>query len=149
MNHESSECFDQADRWWGTALWQPAFSCRVRYAIQVSEYFFDHTRIFNAGDDFDGAATFWARFNVDVEHPFEPLCPGHGCQALRRRWIWCLFKCLNLSTLAPPGRCDQRPVLAIRCEHTRDGFAPLLLIRAFGIFGNLDQRVNGLMPTAS
>jgi hypothetical protein len=65
------------------------------------------------------------------------LCPGHGCPALRRRWIWCLFKCLNLSTLAPPGRCDQRPVLAIRCEHTRDGFAPLLLTRAFGIPGAL------------
>jgi len=74
MNHESSECFDQAHRWWGTALWQPAPSCRVRYSIQVSENFFDHGRIFNAGDDFDGATTFSARFNVDVEHPFEPLC---------------------------------------------------------------------------
>ncbi len=42
MNHESSECFDQAHRWWGTALWQPAPSCRVRESVQVSEYFFDH-----------------------------------------------------------------------------------------------------------
>ena len=32
-----------------------------------------------------------------------------------------------LFTFTPPGRCDQRPVLAIRREHTRDGFAPLLL----------------------
>ena len=38
---QSSECFDQADRWWGTALWQPAFSCRVRYAIQVSNLWVD------------------------------------------------------------------------------------------------------------
>jgi hypothetical protein len=30
----------------------------VRYAIQVSEYFFDHTRIFNAGDDLDLTGAF-------------------------------------------------------------------------------------------
>jgi len=28
---------------------------------------------------FDRTPTGTARFNVDIEHPLEPLCPCHGC----------------------------------------------------------------------
>jgi hypothetical protein len=60
----------------------------VRYCIQASEYFFDHGRIFsaivpdmalpptslwsNAGDDFDGAATFCARFKATASSAIAP-----------------------------------------------------------------------------
>ncbi len=111
-------------------MWQPARSCRVRYSIQVSEYFFDHGRIFsatapgialpptslwsNAGDDFDGGAAFSARFNVDVEHPFEPLCPGHGCPALSGRLVIDRFGLFP----APHRRRYQRPILAVGGKYT-------------------------------
>ena len=45
-----AECFDQAHRWRGTALWQLDPSYRVCYSIQVSEYLVDYHRDFNAGD---------------------------------------------------------------------------------------------------
>ena len=45
-----------------------------RVQIQVGEYFLDDHRVFDAGDHFDGATAFTARFDVDIEHPFESLC---------------------------------------------------------------------------
>ena len=51
----------------------PAFGqrwCLYRkdFFIQVGEYLLDHRRIFNAGDHFDGATAFTARFDVDIEY---------------------------------------------------------------------------------
>ena len=38
--------------------------------IQVEKNFLDHRRVFDAGDDLDGPATFAADFNVDLEYPY-------------------------------------------------------------------------------
>ena len=34
----------------------------------MGEYFLDDRGIFDAGDHFDGATAFTARFNIDLEH---------------------------------------------------------------------------------
>ena len=93
----------------------------------MSEYLVDHRRVFNAGDYFDCATPFTTRFNADVEYPLQPARPGHGCPALRRRWLCLLLRCVTLLTLTPPGWCQQCPVVAVGREYTRNGFAPLLL----------------------
>jgi hypothetical protein len=36
----------------------------VRYCIQVSEYFVDHRRVFDAGDDADITTAFAAGFDI-------------------------------------------------------------------------------------
>ena len=56
----------QANSRRGPALRQQSCSRRSRFLIHVSEYLFDHCRIFNAGDYFNRATTFTAGFNVDV-----------------------------------------------------------------------------------
>ncbi len=38
----------------------------------------NHRRVFDCGDDLEGAATVGAAFDVDVEHPFEPPSPTHA-----------------------------------------------------------------------
>ena len=40
--------------------------------IQVGEYLVNDQRIFNAGDDFDGATAFAARFDIDLELTSSP-----------------------------------------------------------------------------
>ena len=73
-------------------------------------------RIFDRGDDFHGAAAGLAGGDVDVEYALEPLRPTHGNVALGRGSVWCLVG--GLAALAPPGRRDQCPVLAVGGEHT-------------------------------
>ena len=36
---------------------------------------------------------------------------------IRRSLVWLLLRCLTLFTLAPPGRCDPRPVFAMGREY--------------------------------
>ena len=40
--------------------------------MQVGEYLVNDQWIFNAGDDFDGATAFTARFDIDLEHTSSP-----------------------------------------------------------------------------
>ena len=40
--------------------------------MQVGEYLVNDQWIFNTGDDFDGAAAFTSRFDVDIEHTSSP-----------------------------------------------------------------------------
>jgi hypothetical protein len=49
----------------------------VRYGIQVREYLVDHCRVFDTGDDADITTAFAAGFDLDMEHAFQSLCPGH------------------------------------------------------------------------
>ena len=44
----------------------------------------DHRRIFNRGDDLQGAAAVGAVFDADVEDPFEQPGPAHARPALER-----------------------------------------------------------------
>ena len=51
----------------------------------MGENFVDDHRVFNTGDHFDGATAFTAGFDVDVEHPLEPLSSTHGRVTFPRR----------------------------------------------------------------
>ena len=66
----------QARLRWSPALGQPAQSGRGYFFLQVREYLLDHHRVFNTSDYLDGATAFAAGFNVDMEHPFQSLCPS-------------------------------------------------------------------------
>jgi hypothetical protein len=46
--------------------------------FQVFEDVLDHRWVFNAGDDFDVAATVLALLDINSEDPLQPLHPGHG-----------------------------------------------------------------------
>ena len=78
----------------------------------------DDQRVFNAGNDLHWAAANMAGFDIDAEHALEPLCPGHGGMALGGCSVLCFIG--GLAALAAPGRCDQRPVLAVGCEHAME-----------------------------
>ncbi len=48
--------------------------------IQMSEYLVDDHRVFDASvrrldDDLYPPATLWADFDIDIEHPLQPLLP--------------------------------------------------------------------------
>jgi hypothetical protein len=45
---------------------------RKGFFIQVGEYLVYDRWVFNAGDDFDGATAFTARFDIDLEHTSSP-----------------------------------------------------------------------------
>ena len=53
---------------------------------EMIEDFLDHARIFDARDDLDRATTVLAGQDVDLEHPLQPLRPGHRDVA-RGRWL--------------------------------------------------------------
>ena len=44
----------------------------------MAEDLVDHRRIFDGGDDLQGAAAVGAVFHVDVEDPFEQPGPAHA-----------------------------------------------------------------------
>ena len=85
--------------------------------MPVGEYLVNDQWIFNAGDDFDGATAFTARFDVDIEHPFEPLCPGHGCPAFGGGLVLRLIWRFELVAFAPLYRRNPCPVL-VGCDYT-------------------------------
>ena len=49
----------------------------LRSSVEVLKDLFDHGRIFNARDHLDRTAAVLAGLDIDVEHPFQPLCPCH------------------------------------------------------------------------
>ncbi len=75
----------------------------------------DHYRVFNAGDDFHGAAAAAAGLDVDIENTLEPLRPCHRRSPL----CWCCRFISHPDLVAPAPFCrrDQRPVPTVGCEH--------------------------------
>lgn len=55
------------------------------FVLQVIKDLLDHYRVFNAGDDFHGAAAAAAGLDVDIENTLEPLRPCHRRSPL----CWC------------------------------------------------------------
>lgn len=53
----------------------------------MSEYFVDHRRVFDSGDDADISTAFAEGRDVDIEYAFQSLCPVQGCPALCGRLI--------------------------------------------------------------
>ena len=99
------------------AIGQPGgFGCQS-LAHQVSEYLLDNHGVFNAGDHYDAAATFSARLDIGVEDALEALRPGHGCATFDRHLLLRLTGRFGLVAFAPPSRCHQRTVFAVRGKH--------------------------------
>jgi hypothetical protein len=79
----------------------------------------NHRRIFNAGNDLNLPGAPLAGLDVNIEHPFEPLHPGHRHMALRRHLVLPALPggLTPLAPPAPPRRRDTHTKLAIWCEH--------------------------------
>ena len=58
---------------------------RFSVVVEVFKGLFDDPRIFDTSDNLDGTAAMLTRIDVDVEHAFEALRPGHGGAALYGR----------------------------------------------------------------
>jgi phosphoribosylglycinamide formyltransferase 2 len=77
-------------------------------------------RIFNAGDDLDLPGAPLAGLDVNVEHPFESLHPGHRHVALGGRLVQPVLpgKLAPLASPSPPRRRNTHTKLAIGGEHS-------------------------------
>jgi hypothetical protein len=54
--------------------------------LKVLEDLLNHLWVFDISDDFDGAAAFAARLNVDIEYALQSLCPSLGGASFGKRW---------------------------------------------------------------
>ena len=90
--------------------------------MQVGKYLLDDHRVLNAGNHYDGAAAFRARFDVDIENPLQSLSPGHRCPAFGKRLVLCLIRHFDLVAfavaIAPLCGCHLHTMFAVRCKHT-------------------------------
>ena len=57
---------------------------RARRQAQMREYPDNHRRLFDGGDDLQGAATLRAVFDVDSENALEQTRPAHTCRCFIR-----------------------------------------------------------------
>jgi len=89
----------------------------------VNQYLLDDYRIFDTGNDLDGAAAFTARFDVNTEHALEPLCPSHGRMTFSGCPILRLIRDFDLFTFTSLCRPHLYAELAVGCEHTVEGGA--------------------------
>jgi hypothetical protein len=79
----------------------------------------DYRRVFNAGNDLDLTTAPFASLDVNVEHPFEPLHPGHRRMALGGRLVQPALPG-GLTRLVPPaplGRSDTHTKFAVGREY--------------------------------
>ena len=88
------------------------------FLIQVGEYLLDDHWVLNAGNHFDGAAAFRARFDVDIENPLQSLGPSHRGTAFGGRSVLCLIRHFDLVAFAPLCGRHLRTMRAVRCKHT-------------------------------
>jgi hypothetical protein len=102
----------------GAALGQQVEFFRFSFSLQVCKYLFDHHRVFDTSDDFDGTTTCVAGRNIDIEYSLEALCPGHRGMLLHRRSLIAVY--LAFGALASFRRCYQRTVFAVGREHAME-----------------------------
>jgi hypothetical protein len=87
----------------------PTTSSPERFCIQVGEDLLDYDRVFDTGNDPHCPATGRAGLDVDTEHPFQALRPGHcGAAFAQRGFIETLWR-RTLTALASPARRHSRP----------------------------------------
>ncbi len=79
--YEKSGFVPKSWRGWCSGGIGSSFS-QFSVCFEVLEDLFDDPRIFDASDDLDGTAAMLTSIDVDVEHAFEALCPGHGGTSL-------------------------------------------------------------------
>jgi hypothetical protein len=82
----------------------------------MGEYFFDHCRILDAGNDLHGAATGLAGFDIDAEYALKPLGPCHGGMVLGQGLVFCRMGRRGFASLAASSRSDQCPVMTVGCD---------------------------------
>ena len=119
------------------------FRC-LGFIGQVIEDFLDHHRVFDAGNDLNGAAAFTAGFNVDVEEALAALCPGHRCPTFDGRLR--LIGCIDFVALAPLSGRHHSTVFAVGC---RRGSGSMPTSELCGVYRRPPflSRANGV-PTA-
>lgn len=83
----------------------------------MAEDLADHDGIFDAGNDFHGAATGLAGFDVDVEGPLEALCPSHGGMTPGGGLVRGFVRRVGFSSLTTPGRSNQCSMVDVGREH--------------------------------
>ncbi len=88
--------------------------------LQVVEYLPDHLGIFDAGDDLHGSAAGLASLDIDVEHALEALRPGHDDMAFGGCPFCKSIGSIGIASLAPAGRRDQCPVIAVGGEYAME-----------------------------
>jgi len=86
-------------------------------SLQVIEDLLDQHRVFDAGNDLDGAAAFTTGLDVDIEYTLQSLRPGHRCPALSGRLVRCFIGHSGFVALASPRGRYHCTVLAVRREH--------------------------------
>ena len=84
------------------------------------EYLPDHLGIFDAGDDLHGSAAGLASLDIDVEHALETLRPGHDDMAFDGCPFCKSIGSIGIASLAPAGRRDQCPVIAVGGEYAME-----------------------------
>ena len=82
----------------------------------MGENLLDHHGVFYAGDNPESATAGLTGRDVNVEHPLEPLRPGHRGATFGGRWRF--IPSLGLVALASLGRGDQGTVFAVRGKYT-------------------------------
>jgi hypothetical protein len=83
----------------------------------VIENLVDDLLILDAGDQPGFTATRWADRDIDVKHPFQALCPGHGPVALFGCFV---FVFLSGAAFAAFGRRHIYPVFAVGREYAME-----------------------------
>lgn len=99
----------------GPRCWKQLCWWRQRaFLHKVSQNLVDNHLIFYAGDHPGFTATLWADRDIDVEYPFQALCPGHGLVALCGCFV---FVFLSGAAFAAFGRRHIYPVFAVGREY--------------------------------
>ena len=81
----------------------------------MSQYPVDNRLILNAGDHFGFTAALWAHRHIDVEYPFQALCPGHDLMVLFRGFV---FDFLTGASFAAFGWRHIKTVFAVGGKYT-------------------------------
>ena len=106
-------------RLWRCSAWRQCAGCsRSCLLFEVSEYPFDNCRVFDRGDHFDRATALGASFDIDIEHPLQPLGPRHGCPALCRCRVGFILSGRSFTPFASLSRRNIDSVFAVRGEYT-------------------------------
>lgn len=79
----------------------------------------DGRRILDTGDNLSFTATLWTGRHIDVEYPFQALCPGHGLMGR----IGCFVHVFSTgAALCTFGRCHISTALTVRGEYAMEPY---------------------------
>ena len=88
--------------------------------LEVIEYLPDHLGVFDAGNHLHRAGAFATGLSVDIENTLEALRPGHDDMAFGGCPFCKSIGSIGIASLAPAGRRDQCPVIAVGGEYAME-----------------------------